>query len=87
MIFYGFAFGYVTGRVRVFVERGDLFALPLYALLLLQIFMVPIVNGIQMAGAVILNFGFFGIWLLTRLYLGKPTSGNELAERTSTDRQ
>jgi hypothetical protein len=66
MIVYGFAFGYVTGCVRRLVQRGDLFALPLYVLLILQIFLIPIVNGVLMASAVILNDGFFGIWLLSR---------------------
>jgi oligosaccharide repeat unit polymerase len=71
MVVYGFAFGYVTGRIRRLVERGDLFALPLYALLIFQIFLVPIVNGIMLASSVVLNVGFFVIWLLTRWYLGR----------------
>jgi hypothetical protein len=71
MVVYGFVFGYATGSVRRLVERGDLFALPLYALLILQIFLIPIVNGVLMASAIILNVGFFGIWLLTRCWLGR----------------
>jgi hypothetical protein len=71
MIVYGFTFGYITGRIRRLVEHGDLFALPLYVLLILQIFLVPVVNGILMASAVVLDVGLFGIWLLTRFYLGK----------------
>lgn len=74
MVVYGFVLGYVTGRIGKLVEKGDLFALPLYALLILQIFLVPIVNGVLMASAVILNVGFFGIWLLTRWYLGRQTA-------------
>lgn len=73
MVVYGFVFGYATGSVRKLVERGDLFALPLYALLILQIFLVPIVNGVLTASAVILNVGFFGIWLLTRWWIGRRT--------------
>jgi oligosaccharide repeat unit polymerase len=75
MIFYGFACGYAVGRVRRVLERGDLFALPLYVLLLLQVFLVPIVNGILMAASVLFNVGFLGIWLLSRLYLGKQRNG------------
>ncbi|SDN37349.1 O-antigen polymerase [Afipia sp. GAS231] len=74
IVVYGFAFGYVTGRIRRLIERGDLFALPLYTLLIFQIFLVPIVNGILLASSVILNIGFFGIWLLTRWYLGRRTA-------------
>ena len=69
MVVYGSVFGYVTGRIRRLVERGDLFALPLYALLVLQIFLVPIVNGILLASSAVLNIGFFAIWLLTKGYL------------------
>jgi hypothetical protein len=74
MVVYGFAFGCATSSVRGLVQRGDLFALPLYALLILQIFLVPVVNGVLMASAVILNVGFFGIWLLTRWRLGRPAA-------------
>jgi oligosaccharide repeat unit polymerase len=69
MVVYGFVFGYFTGRVRELVGRGDLFALPLYVLLVFQLFLVPIVNGILLASSVILNVGFLVIWLLTRWYL------------------
>jgi hypothetical protein len=71
MIIYGFIFGYVTDRVRRLVERGDLLALPLYALLILQLFLVPIVNGVLTASAAVLDVGFFGIWLLAKLNLEK----------------
>jgi oligosaccharide repeat unit polymerase len=71
MVLYGFVFGYLTGRVRILVERGNLFALPLYALLILQIFLVPIANGLLMASSIVLDVGLFGIWFLTRLYLGR----------------
>jgi hypothetical protein len=74
MVVYGFVFGYVTGRIGKLVERGDLFAVPLYVLLILQIFLVPIVNGVLMASAVILNVGFFGFWLLTRWYLARQAA-------------
>jgi hypothetical protein len=74
LVVYGFVFGYVTGSVRRLVERGDLFALPLYALLVLQIFLVPIVNGVLMASAVILNVGLFGIWLLSRWRFGRSVA-------------
>jgi oligosaccharide repeat unit polymerase len=70
MVIYGFIFGYLTDRVRSLVARGDLFALPLYVLLVLQIFLVPVVNGVLLAAAVILDVGFLGIWLLTRFSLG-----------------
>jgi len=79
MVIYGFLFGYVTGRVRGLVERGDLFALPLYALLIFQIFLVPIANGLLMASSVVLNVGFFGIWLLTRWYLAGNTKAVNVA--------
>jgi oligosaccharide repeat unit polymerase len=78
-IVYGFFFGYITGRVRRLVEQGDLFALPLYVLLILEIFLVPIVNGVLMASAVVLNVGFFGIWVLTRLCLAKRPATAEVA--------
>jgi oligosaccharide repeat unit polymerase len=74
MVVYGFFFGYVAGRIRKLVERGDFFAVPLYALLIFQIFLVPMVNGVLMAASVILNVGFFGLWLLTRCFLGSQTS-------------
>ena len=74
MVAYGFAFGYVAGRVGRLVERGDVFALPLYALFILQIFLVPIVNAVLMASAVVLNVGIFGIWLLMRWYLGRQAA-------------
>jgi hypothetical protein len=73
MVIYGFVFGYLTGRVRGLVERGDLFALPLYALFILQIFLVPIANGLIMASSVVLDVGLFCIWLLTRWYPGRLT--------------
>jgi oligosaccharide repeat unit polymerase len=68
MVLYGFVFGYLTGRVRMLVERGDLFALPLYALLISQTFLIPVVNGLLMASSIVVDVGLFGIWLLTRLY-------------------
>jgi hypothetical protein len=74
MVAYGFAFGYAAGRVGRLVERGDVFALPLYALFILQIFLVPIVNAVLMASAVVLNVGIFGIWLLMRWYLGRQAA-------------
>ena len=81
MIIYGFFFGYITGCVRrsLCTRQGDLFALSLYVLLVLQIFLVPIVNGILMASAIVLDVGLFGIWLLTRLYLGKSKIGGGVA--------
>ncbi|MFO1109718.1 MAG: O-antigen polymerase [Bradyrhizobium sp.] len=79
MVVYGFLFGYVTGRVRRLVDQGDLFALPLYVLLIFQLFLVPIVNGVLLASSVILNVGFFAIWLLTGAYLRRRAGSAELA--------
>ena len=78
MVIYGFIFGYLTDRVRDLVARGDLFALPLYVLLILQIFLVPVVNGVLLAAAAILDVGFLGIWLLARFSLGSDVAGADV---------
>jgi hypothetical protein len=67
MIPFGFAFGCAVSLSRVLVDRGDLFALPLYVLFLLQILLIPIANGLQMSGAIALNLGFFAIWIFSRI--------------------
>ena len=79
MVVYGFIFGSVTGRIGKLVERGDLFAVPLYALLIFQIFLVPIVNGVLMASSVVLDVGFLGIWILARWYLARRAMAAEAA--------
>jgi hypothetical protein len=48
------------------VERGDIFALPLYVLLLVQVMMVPVANGLQMGDALYMNIGLFGLWIAAR---------------------
>ena len=80
MVIYGFICGYLTDRVRGLVARGDLFALPLYVLLVLQIFLVPVVNGVLMAAAAMLDVGFFGIWLLTRFFLANHAAGADVID-------
>ncbi len=82
MVLYGFVFGYLTERVRMLVERGDLFALPLYALLIFQIFLVPTVSGLIVASATILNLGLFVIWLLSRLYPARQVLSANVGARS-----
>ena len=86
MVVYGFVFGDATSSVRRPVERGDLFSLPLYALLILQIFLVPVVNGVLMASAVVPNVVFFGVCVLTRWYLEGYTAAKRWRERKSIRR-
>jgi oligosaccharide repeat unit polymerase len=90
MMIYGFVFGLIVDRVRKLVDQGDLFALPLYALFLLQIFLVPV--GSLLAATSHVNLAFFGIWMLSRLLakwrfgqdnaavLRAPALGSESAE-------
>jgi hypothetical protein len=66
MIVYGFVFGLVVDFFRRRVERGDIFALPLYVLLLVQVMMVPVANGLQMGDALYMNIGLFGLWIAAR---------------------
>jgi hypothetical protein len=68
MVLYGLILGYLVSLVRGQVNRGDLFALPLYVLSLFQILLVPISNGIMLSPGVVANIGLLGIWLFARLY-------------------
>lgn len=60
---YGFAFGFVGNFFQSRVRRGDVYALPLYGLLLYQIALVPMVNLVESSALYYFLFLFF-LWLL-----------------------
>ena len=70
IILYGFVVGAIVDYFRVQVQRGDLFAFPLYVLLIVQVFMSPWINGFAMAAASYVNLGLFGIWAASRWATG-----------------
>jgi hypothetical protein len=63
MILFGFVFGMIVDYFRRRAERGDIFALPLYALLLVQVMLVPVGNGLKMGDALYMDIGLFGLWI------------------------
>jgi hypothetical protein len=86
MILFAFAFGLVVDWARRLVDAGDLFAVPMHVLFVLQIALVPIANGLLMAAAITLNLAFFALWALSRLlapiragWYGAATAGPERA--------
>ena len=75
MVPFGFLFGLLVDLVKRQVDRGDLFAVPLYVIFLMQILLVPIGNGLQMAAAITLNLGFFGIRACSRFLASRRWRG------------
>jgi hypothetical protein len=67
MVLFAFALGLAVDWARRLVASGDLFGVPLHALFVLQIALVPIVNGFLMSAAITLNLGFLGIWAFSRV--------------------
>jgi hypothetical protein len=66
MLVFCFAFGACLDLVRRSVLAGNLFAFPLYILMLAQLLLVPVVNGLMLSASVIANF------VLLCLALGGP---------------
>jgi hypothetical protein len=85
IVVYGLVVGYVVSLVRRLVERGDLFAVPLYTLLVFQILLVPIVSAVLLGSAIVLDLGLFGIWLLARLYCWYGFRGRAYVDASALD--
>lgn len=59
----GFVIGAFVGRVRIAVISGNPLAFPLYVLLLAQVALVPIVDGISLGASIFANLAFTIVWL------------------------
>lgn len=89
-IVFSFLFGLVAAFFRARVAVCDLFALPLYVLLVVQIAMMPIANAIQASGLLYYDLGLFALWLLAWGYFhmlgrgGSRAVPSELIGRASS---
>jgi hypothetical protein len=66
MVPYAFLLGLVIDYFRVQVQRGDLLALPLYALFIVQVAVSPYINGFAMTAASYVNMGLLLFWIIGR---------------------
>ena len=76
VVVFSLAFGAAAGFARRAVLAGNLFALPLYVLFIVQILLVPMIDGLTASAGALANIGYWLLALCGGYYARLPPSPN-----------